>query len=42
MSLFWCVFGFFVLPLVAMKLNVDIQWILLYMAVVCAGMAAGD
>lgn len=42
MSLFGAVFGFFVIPVVAMKLNVDIQWILLYMAVVCAGMAASD
>lgn len=42
MSLFGAFFGFFIIPLVAMKFNVDMQWILLYMAVVCAGMAAGD
>ena len=42
MSLFGAIFGFFVIPMVAMKLNVDAQWILLYMAVVCAGIAAGD
>lgn len=31
------VFGFFCIPMVAMKFNVEPQWILLYMSIWCAG-----
>ena len=43
MSIFAYIFGFFVIPMAAMKLNVEPQWILLYLSIWCAGvMASGD
>ena len=43
MIIFGYVFGLFVIPMVAMKLNVECQWILLYLSIWCAGaMASGD
>lgn len=43
MIIFAYILGFFCIPYVAMKMNVDPQWILLYLSILCAGvMASGD
>lgn len=36
------IIGCFVIPLVAMKLNVEPKWILLYLSIMVAGIAASD
>ena len=36
------VIGFVAIPLVALKLGIELKWILLYIAIICAGMAASD
>lgn len=35
-------FGFVAIPLVALKFGIEMKWILLYLAIICAGMAASD
>lgn len=42
MLIFAYVFGFFCIPIMAMKLNVEPKWILLYMAIWCAGAMTSD
>ena len=36
------ILGFFGIPYVAMKMNVDPQWILLYFSIWCAGVMAAE
>lgn len=42
MLIFAHVFGFFCIPMVAMKLNVEPKWLLLYLSIWCAGVMASD
>lgn len=42
MSIFAYILGFFGIPYVAMEMNVDPQWILLYLSICCAGVMASE
>lgn len=42
MTIFAYIFGFFCIPMVAMKWNVELKWILLYMSIWCAGVIASE
>ena len=36
------ILGFFGIPFIAMKMNIEPQWILLYFSIWCAGVIAGS